>query len=377
MVSVRRIDYLQNKAQNEINSSFGIDNIMNITTVGFGDITVSDILGSEGYIETQYPTVQSLISNLSQISLGIKPDVILCFNSLTDAGINEIVKSINQNSSLATTPIGLLIARSNVSNRKNVLKLGLDDVFDDSTIAELFYERIELIQKIKRRHFENASENVVLTFANFDLNINIFKRIGDIMISLFMLFALSPLFIIVAILIKIESRGPVFYTSKRAGGGYKIFNFYKFRSMAQGSDEEMSKVLHLNQYDAGNPNSKSVFYKIKGDPRVTKIGAFLRKTSVDELPQLINVLKGDMSLVGNRPLPLYEAQQLTRDNWVARFNAPAGITGLWQISKRGKSDMSEEERVQLDVEYSKNHSFWYDLWILIKTVPVIFQEDKV
>ena len=121
----------------------------------------------------------------------------------------------------------------------------------------------------------------------------------------------------------------------------------------------------------------SVFYKIKGDPRVTKVGTFIRKTSIDELPQLINVLKGDMSLVGNRPLPLYEAQQLTRDNWVARFNAPAGITGLWQISKRGKAEMSEEERVELDVEYSKKHSFWYDLWILIRTVPVIFQEDDV
>jgi lipopolysaccharide/colanic/teichoic acid biosynthesis glycosyltransferase len=274
-------------------------------------------------------------------------------------------------------PVVLLTNHLSIKTKTDIFKLGLDDVFDGSTVQELFYERIDLVRRTKQRLLEGPGDKLQLSVANIDISINVFKRIGDVMISCALLIALAPLFLIVAIFIKIESRGPVFYTSKRAGAGYKIFDFYKFRSMAQGSDQEMSKVLHLNQYDDGKEDSNSVFYKIKGDPRVTKVGAFLRKTSIDELPQLINVLKGDMSLVGNRPLPLYEAQQLTRDNWVARFNAPAGITGLWQISKRGKAEMSEEERVDMDVEYSRMHSFWYDLLILIRTIPVVFQEDDV
>ncbi len=372
-----RVNHLQGFPPNEHRTNFDADYPINITTVGFGDITLFDVLGGDGYIETKYPNAKTLISNLSLISSKLCPKVILCFNSLTDDDIKYIVDYINHSDLLNSTPIALLIAQSNAKNRTDVFKLGLDDVFDESTISELFYERIDLIHKTKKRLIEDPDDKLVLTVANFNISTNIFKRIGDIFISSCMLLVLSPLFIIIAILIKLESKGPVFYTAKRAGGGYKIFNFYKFRSMAQGSDEEMSKVLHLNQYDAGNTASKSVFYKIKGDPRVTKIGSFIRKSSIDELPQLINVLKGDMSLVGNRPLPLYEAQQLTRDNWVARFNAPAGITGLWQISKRGKTDMSEEERVQLDVEYAQKHSFWYDLWILIRTIPAIFQEDDV
>jgi lipopolysaccharide/colanic/teichoic acid biosynthesis glycosyltransferase len=123
--------------------------------------------------------------------------------------------------------------------------------------------------------------------------------------------------------------------------------------------------------------SAGTFFKLKDDPRVTKVGAFLRNTSIDELPQLINVLKGDMSIVGNRPLPLYEAEQLTSDDWSERFLAPAGITGLWQVEKRGKSDMSEEERKALDNQYARNFSFWNDIKIILKTIPALFQKENV
>src|SRR5690606_7551932 len=128
------------------------------------------------------------------------------------------------------------------------------------------------------------------------------------------------------------------------------------------------KVYIENKKD----KSEGTFIKISNDPRVTKVGKILRNTSIDELPQLFNVLKGDMSIVGNRPLPLYEAEKITTDAFAMRFLAPAGITGLWQVTKRGKSDMSEEERMQLDNEYAKNYSFWRDIKIILRTVPALF-----
>jgi lipopolysaccharide/colanic/teichoic acid biosynthesis glycosyltransferase len=131
----------------------------------------------------------------------------------------------------------------------------------------------------------------------------------------------------------------------------------------------------MNQYS--EDPSGSVFFKFKNDPRVTGLGRFLRGTSLDELPQLINVLKGDMSLVGNRPLPLYEAERLTNDQIAWRFLAPAGISGLWQVTKRGKEKMSEEERIHLDIQYAMNNSFVYDLKILVNTIPALLQKEKV
>ena len=137
------------------------------------------------------------------------------------------------------------------------------------------------------------------------------------------------------------------------------------------------KHLCEKMYFEKKKNENSSFLKFKNDPRVTKLGEFIRKTSIDELPQLINILKGDMSFVGNRPLPLYEAEQLTTDDWAERFNAPAGLTGLWQVTKRGKSDMSEEERKQLDNTYAKTHSFWGDIALILKTVPALTQKENV
>lgn len=146
--------------------------------------------------------------------------------------------------------------------------------------------------------------------------------------------------------------------------------------MYVGSDAKLKEMLHLNQYsDSGN--GKQVFIKFASDPRITKFGQFLRNTSLDEIPQLINVLKGDMSLVGNRPLELYEAVSFTKDEWVERFLAPAGITGLWQITKRGQKDMTVHERINLDINYANKNSFLYDLWILIKTPRALIQKENV
>lgn len=202
------------------------------------------------------------------------------------------------------------------------------------------------------------------------------KRVFDILFSGILLLMLSPLLLIVALLIRLESRGPIIYKSKRVGTGYKVFDFYKFRSMRPDADKRLAEMAQqMNQY-AGEGQT-ATFVKFKNDPRVTRIGAILRRTSIDELPQLFNILRGDMSAVGNRPLPLYEAEQLTSHEWAWRFIAPAGLTGLWQISRRGKEEMSERERKKLDNFYAKNHSLWLDLKILIGTIPAVFQKENV
>ena len=124
-------------------------------------------------------------------------------------------------------------------------------------------------------------------------------------------------------------------------------------------------------------NVGQTFVKIKNDPRITGFGKWIRNSSIDELPQLWNVLKGDMSLVGNRPLPLYEAEKLTTDKYALRFMAPAGITGLWQVSKRGKGEMSENDRINLDNDYANRFGLLFDLKLIVKTLPALFQNENV
>jgi lipopolysaccharide/colanic/teichoic acid biosynthesis glycosyltransferase len=203
------------------------------------------------------------------------------------------------------------------------------------------------------------------------------KRLMDLFISGLMILILSPIMLLVVIAIKLTSKGPVIYKSKRVGTGYKVFDFYKFRSMRTDADKLLVELSTQNQYAIEDKGTKAAFVKIKDDPRVTKIGNFLRNSSLDELPQLFNIFLGNMSLVGNRPLPVYEAEMLTSNEWAMRFLGPAGLTGLWQITKRGKSEMSEHERKQLDNFYAQHHSFWLDLKILLKTVPALYQKEKV
>lgn len=211
-------------------------------------------------------------------------------------------------------------------------------------------------------------------------SIPLWKRIFDLLISGIAIIILSPLFLLIALLIKFDSKGSILYVSKRAGAGCKVFNFYKFRTMRVGADEELETLKKsLNQYgEDSNNQDKAVFVKLKKDPRVTRLGKFLRKTSLDELPQLYNILKGDMSIVGNRPLPLYEAEELLRDySMIKRFQAPAGLTGLWQVRRRGQKNMSEEERKSLDNEYAATYSFWMDIKLIFQTFKVFIQKENV
>ena len=252
--------------------------------------------------------------------------------------------------------------------------LALELKFDDYYCGDLTINcvnKIKLTQKLNAHWYKQQDAQKTALANNPKVKKWVSKRAFDIIFSLTLLILLSPIMLVIALIIKLGSKGPVFYISKRAGTGYKIFDFYKFRSMRKGADGDLKKLSGQNQY------SSSVFFKIQDDPRVTRFGKFLRSTSLDELPQLFNVLKGDMSLVGNRPLPLYEAERLTKDGDVRRFLAPAGITGLWQVTKRGKKDMSDTERIQLDIIYARKISFAYDLKILLSTFPALIQQEKV
>jgi lipopolysaccharide/colanic/teichoic acid biosynthesis glycosyltransferase len=196
----------------------------------------------------------------------------------------------------------------------------------------------------------------------------LFKRVFDVVVAAMAILLLLPLLLLIALLIKLESSGPVIYISKRAGRNYRVFDFYKFRSMRVDADKEIHTLARLNIYQ-GN----TTFIKIKNDPRVTRVGAILRSTSLDELPQLFNVLRGDMSLIGNRPLPLYEAQYLTTDEWALRFLAPAGMTGLWQVSKRGQDIANDHDRKHLDARYAITQSLGMDYKIFLKTFSALRQ----
>lgn len=249
----------------------------------------------------------------------------------------------------------------------------------------------------------------------------LWKRSFDILFSLAAIIFLSPLLILVSAAIIMESKGSIVYKSKRVGSNYIVFDFLKFRSMYKDADKRLKEFMELNQYkeaevdsyyDYSNevtipltgdePDCESCFYsddtivkesdflrekriknkenfvKYENDPRITKVGRIIRKYSIDELPQLINILKGDMSVVGNRPLPLYEAEKLTSDLYIDRFMGPSGLTGLWQVEKRGDSGkLSPEQRKQLDIYYAKNYSFWMDLRVILKTFTAFIQKENV
>lgn len=262
------------------------------------------------------------------------------------------------------------------------------------------------------------------TISPFTLRVPRGKRIVDVVGAGGALLLLSPFLLLLALLIKLGSRGPVFYYSYRVGRGYQMFKFWKLRSMRSDAELLLGSVKSLNQYQSSSAAAGAVAYqpaglcaacaaantlckqelvdklgqmicerqyrwqqkvletpafiKIVNDPRVTWVGRFLRNTSLDELPQLYNVLRGDMSLVGNRPLPLYEAEKLLTDEFSQRFIAPAGITGLWQVSRRGKGgDMSEEARKALDNEYAREYSMKLDIAIILRTLPALFQKENV
>lgn len=355
-----------------------------------------------------------------------KFDCILCEAVLPGMNGLSIAKMVKGYADHSNTPFIIFSLEKDFDLFKKLLKNKgvVDDYYFVPVKVERLYKRFSFLKDYYDKYQNKKSVEGV--FQRY--KIPFIKRTFDILVSLIAILILSPIFIIVTIAIRLESKGKIIYKSKRVGTGYKIFDFFKFRSMYSGADAKLKELEHLNKYNKAKkeavqndkeaqqlntdcprckklPDGKhcspllfidgkyiceywykeqkklmvgSTFIKIKDDPRITKVGKFIRNTSIDELPQLFNVLKGDMSIVGNRPLPLYEAELLTSDDWSARFMGPAGITGLWQVELRSKKgEMSEEERKSLDNEYSNNYSFWGDIKLIFRTIPALFQKENV
>ena len=201
------------------------------------------------------------------------------------------------------------------------------------------------------------------------------KRVFDLCVSCLMLVLVSPVMLVIALVIKRSDPGPVLFVQERLGRDGRPFKFYKFRSMTHNSDDAIHRqfvAMFIGGDESGctDSNEGEKVFKMKEDPRITRIGSILRRTSLDELPQLFNIIKGEMSLVGPRPPIAYEIENYLP--WhMERLKAVPGLTGLWQVS--GRSSVSFEEMVRLDVRYINNWSPILDLSILLKTIPVVFQ----
>lgn len=243
------------------------------------------------------------------------------------------------------------------------------------------------------QYFDRSPTSASLMFANhkqqlasirlIDYSICYYaKRIVDIVLILLSAVFVLPLLLLTALLIKLDSSGPIFFIQERVGSKRVVkngtvewvickFPMFKFRSMVQDADDSLHKEI-VKSYVAGEtpPEHKKdgASFKIADDPRITRIGHILRKSSIDELPQLLNVLRGEMSLVGPRPVPEYETELYGSGDF-ERLTILPGMTGLWQISGRG--DLAFEEMMALDIEYTRNWSFWLDLKILLETVPSV------
>ena len=327
----------------------------------------------------------------------------------------------------------VLITETMTPEERNIyIKYGINDTIQQAASVTELNKKIQFISDRENILFDDeAPKYGILKF-----KIPVWKRLFDIVFSCLAIIVLSPIFILTAIAIRLESKGPILFKSKRVGTNYTIFDFLKFRSMYVDAEQRLKELSKdHNQYAEARDDKEeqkttitaplgdqaemdmlnmgmesemmisdeeimlvgddfvvaesdfnkkkeeeinNAFVKIENDPRVTKVGKFIRKFSIDELPQFFNILKGDMSIVGNRPLPLYEAEKLTADASIDRFMAPAGLTGLWQVEERGKGgNMSAEERKQLDITYGQTYNFLLDMKIIFRTLTAFVQKENV
>lgn len=372
-------------------------------------------------IKAEISLIDNLFSASQWLTLNGLPDAVICDTKLSGSngfGFHDLwVKQFDAKKQI---PFILLDVEKNQETIAKSLEQKIDDVYTKPINPEVLINRVLTLKRIKPLL---GGKESVKTVGFKPYKTPFFKRAFDIVSASIGLLLISPILILFVIAIRLESKGKVYYISKRVGSGYKVFDFYKLRSMYTNADKRLKELSHLNQYSKDKPSSdragqlgklpfdqsfskgftligddtvvpeadhiqakkakqETAFVKFENDPRITKVGHIIRKLSIDELPQLINVIKGDMSIVGNRPLPMYEAELLTTDDWTDRFHGPAGITGLWQVEARGKSSkMSPEERKNLDNKYSEiansKYAFWKDVWIILRTIPAVFQKENV
>jgi lipopolysaccharide/colanic/teichoic acid biosynthesis glycosyltransferase len=382
----------------------------------------------ESLQETGNVSVNVLQNNLLAINYlksNKQPDAFICDYHLAGQNGLHLFSWIRQRPEYNHTPYILLLRDFNAEIFRTAFNMRVDDCY---IVSDLSSEAV--VDRIKFLRYFRATKNELPVPAHTPVpyRMPLSKRVFDIVMASSLLLVASPVLLLIMLAIRLESKGKVYYTAKRVGR--KTFDFYKLRSMRTGSDDLLRKLAkEKNQYNKlatpkdsisavscprcsalpegetcspvmyidtheicdywynvqkkESAKNNSTFVKILDDPRITRVGKFIRNTSIDELPQLLNVLKGDMSIVGNRPLPVYEAELLTVDALSKRFLAPAGITGLWQVELRGKGgNMSEEERKRLDNEYAdhfegSNFSFWYDIKLILRTVPALLQKGSV
>ena len=246
----------------------------------------------------------------------------------------------------------------------------VDDIFHPTRDIFTIKERIAFITRVKQSLLAGTKRVTVDRRSSGITDTGILKRFFDIVASSVLILALSPVFLIIALLIKFDSSGPVFHNSYRTGRGFRVFKYFGFRTMKVGADRMISPISKHHQ-PVGNKGR--LFSWLCSDHRVTRVGKFLRRTGLDELPQLFNVLKGDMSIIGNRPLPLNEASSLTTNEHAERFVAPAGITGLWQVRRKMSDARSQDEMIMYDVAYAKECSLMLDLRIILQTGKLLIR----
>ena len=273
--------------------------------------------------------------------------------------------------------LGLLRKILDRTGARNVILAGAENLEDDELLELLHSMRLRKVQiKVlpgtitligaKPVLFEDAGLPLLeVDYPQLDNTQRILKRLLDVAGSSFGLLVLSPLLLTIAAMIKLTSPGPVLFKQKRVGADEEVFLCYKFRSMYHDAERRQAELEAKNEADGA-------IFKMKEDPRITRVGKFIRRWSIDELPQLINVLLGEMSLVGPRPLPVRDFEKMTEQHKM-RLAAIPGVSGYWQIS--GRSDLSFEDMVRLDLYYIENWSLWLDIAIILKTVHAVLRHE--
>ncbi|MBC8154483.1 MAG: sugar transferase [Bacteroidetes bacterium] len=344
---------------------------------------------------------------LAMMQQGLRVDLLIINES---AGALAFSNQLKTNPFYQSLPVIITATVVTADLRRQALQARALDIFPSEGAEDSIGVRIDYLMQRKQLDASSTTKPVSVT-----VNMPPGKRLFDIVFAGTLLLCISPLMLVVAALIKLDSPGPVFYRSRRVGAGYRMFDMYKFRTMRPNADQLISAMAGQNIYNkpaeiaadglcpaclaAGTgcqrqlfldnepicenvyikrKKDKATFAKFHADPRVTRLGRLLRDLSIDELPQFLNILKGDMSVVGNRPLPPYEAEKLTTTAYAQRFAAPAGLTGLWQVTKRGRSTLlSDHERIQLDIDYANQVSLRTDFRILVKTLWAVWQKESM